>query len=128
MEEFLMKSVKVCSRILALDYGDKRLGCRHGSRAPWFFRVLFVNTGWESVFAVAGFLSGGGVGQIVLGCPYDDAHVENAQTEKVRKFGAGLGEVCGLPVDYEDEKYTTAEAEALLSSSGEMSFRKKRGA
>ena len=87
-----------------------------------------MNTGWESVFAVAGFLSGGGVGQIVLGCPYDDAHVENAQTEKVRKFGAGLGEVCGLPVDYEDEKYTDGRGRgaAFLEWRDEFSEKKRR--
>ncbi len=126
-----MKSVKSAGRILALDYGDKRIGVAvtDPARTMVFPRSFFVNTGWESVFLLLrDFCREEGVGQIVLGCPYDDAHVENAQTEKVRKFGAGLGEVCGLPVDYEDEKYTTAEAEALLSSSGEMSFREKKEA
>ena len=43
---------------------------------------------------------------------------EGDRAEKVRAFGALLGERSGLPVDYEDERLTTVEAEEMLIEAG----------
>lgn len=115
-------------RILALDYGDKRIGMAvtDDMRTMVFPRPVLENHGWEKVAVVVrDFCVTESVTLIVIGCPFDDAHVENEQTERVRSFGAKIAEVTGVPVVYEDEKYTTAEAEAMLDAAG-LDFRDKK--
>ena len=43
---------------------------------------------------------------------------EGDRAEKVRAFGALLSEKSGLPVEYEDERLTTVEAEEMLIEAG----------
>lgn len=108
-------------RILGLDYGMRRVGMAitDPSRSMVFPRPVLVNTGEKALFeALKVFCENEGISLIVVGYPYDDAHVENAQTQRMKDFGTKLSAFLGIPVEYEDEKYTTAEAEALLDSSG----------
>lgn len=116
-------------RVLALDYGAKRIGIAvtDPDRTMVFPRPLLENTGHQRVLDfLREFCASEGVKEIVIGCPFDDAHVENRQTAGVREFGAKVEEFVGLPVFYEDEKYTTAEAEMLLDEYG-IDFRDKKG-
>lgn len=57
---------------------------------------------------------------IVLGLPLmNRSGDEGKQAKLTRKFGAWLQTVSGIPLVYWDERYSTAEAEALLWSLGE---------
>lgn len=56
--------------------------------------------------------------KILLGLPLNMDGTEGDRAEKVRAFGALLGERSGLPVDYEDERLTTVEAEEMLIEAG----------
>ena len=55
---------------------------------------------------------------ILLGLPLNMDGTEGDRAEKVRAFGALLSERSGLPVDYEDERLTTVEAEEMLIEAG----------
>lgn len=115
-------------RVLALDYGAKRIGMAvtDPERTMVFPRHLLPNEGIEKVLLfLREFCVSEGVTLLVVGYPFDDEHVENAQTERVRAFGVKVAEFVGLPVEYEDEKYTTAEAEMMLDEFG-IDFRGKK--
>lgn len=115
-------------RVLALDFGAKRIGMAvtDPERTMVFPRPLLLHGGMEKVLEfLREFCVGEGVTLIVIGYPFDDAHVENAQTERVREFGTRVQEFVGVPVVYEDEKYTTAEAEMMLDEFG-IDFRGKK--
>lgn len=55
---------------------------------------------------------------ILLGLPLNMDGTEGDRAEKVRAFGALLSEKSGLPVEYEDERLTTVEAEEMLIEAG----------
>ena len=55
---------------------------------------------------------------ILLGLPLNMDGTEGDRAEKVRAFGALLAERSGLPIDYEDERLTTVEAEEMLIEAG----------
>ena len=51
---------------------------------------------------------------IVLGLPLNADGTECEMTAVVKEFGAKLGEVAKVPVVYQDERYTSYEAEEYL--------------
>ena len=107
-------TVTVRGRLMAVDYGDKRVGLaisdptgtiaspagfierRAGKRPP----VAELIRRAESLEAV-GF---------VLGLPLDGSGEETPRCAEVRIVGALLAERIWLPVRYVDERYTTAAA------------------
>lgn len=108
-------------RILALDYGLKRIGLAvtDVDRTLVFPRPVLRVTSLHQVCAdLKSMCMAETVAGIVIGLPYDDMHIENAQTDRVRDFGVSLEKALMLPVFYEDEKYTTAEADMMLEASG----------
>lgn len=59
-----------------------------------------------------------GAEMILLGLPLNMDDSEGERAEKVRAFGALLSEKSGLPVEYEDERLSTVEAEEMLIEAG----------
>lgn len=59
-----------------------------------------------------------GAEKIVLGLPLNMDGTEGDRAALVRDFGAALASASGLPVEYEDERLTTVEAEELLIEAG----------
>ena len=52
--------------------------------------------------------------RLVVGLPVHlDGH-ESQKSREARQFGAWLGEITGLPVEYFDERYSSAQAEEIL--------------
>ncbi len=61
--------------------------------------------------------------RFVVGLPVHlDGH-ESQKSREARSFGQWLGELTGLPVDYFDERFTSAEAEKIL---GDAQLTKKK--
>ena len=52
----------------------------------------------------------------LFGLPVHNDGRESQKSAESREFGQWLGELTGLPVDYFDERYTSAHAEALLTA------------
>jgi putative Holliday junction resolvase len=107
------------SRVLALDYGERRIGVavsdptrtiaqslptiqrRRGKRPP-YSRILEEVERWE-------------VETIVVGLPVELDGEEGTMAEEVRAFGEALSQRSGLPVDFWDERLTSARAERELA-------------
>jgi putative Holliday junction resolvase len=116
-------------RILALDYGERRIGVavsdptgtiaqplptvsRRTGRRPPYAKILEVIQEWEAQ-------------QIVIGLPVESSGEEGEPAAKTRDFGAEVGRRSGLQVEYWDERFTSARAEREISRLG-LSFSARR--
>ncbi len=63
------------------------------------------------------------IGRFVVGLPVHLSGSESQKSTEARAFGEWLGEVTGVAVEYFDERFTTSEADELLSS---VKFTKKQ--
>lgn len=109
-------------RILALDYGKRRIGValsdptrtiasplttlvrRAGKRPPWA--------------QIRQILEEGEVEEIVVGLPLDLAGEEGEWAREVRTFGDDLLRRFGLPVRWMDERLSSIRAEEAVRSIG----------
>lgn len=65
------------------------------------------------------------VSRFVVGLPVHGHGGESRKSIEARAFGSRLQETTGLPVDYFDERYTTAIAEQMLQEAGLTKQRRK---
>jgi putative Holliday junction resolvase len=63
------------------------------------------------------------IGRFVVGLPVHLDGNEGQKSQEARAFGKWLGEVTGVPVEFFDERFTTAEADELL---GQRKLTKKK--
>jgi putative Holliday junction resolvase len=61
----------------------------------------------------------------VVGLPVHLSGDESGKSHEAREFGRWLGELTGVPVEYFDERFTSAIAEELLQGAGLTSKRRK---
>ncbi len=109
-------------RILALDYGERRIGLavsdptrtiarslptisRRTGRRPPYAKILDLLQEWEAQ-------------QIVIGLPVESSGEEGEPAANVRSFGEEISRRSGLPVAYWDERFTSARAEREISRLG----------
>lgn len=110
------------SRILALDYGERRIGVavsdptrtiasplttlarRSGKRPPWP--------------EIARIIEDQEVTEVVVGLPLDLAGEEGEWAAEVRGFGAEVTRRFGLPVHWIDERMTSVLAERAVRGIG----------
>ncbi len=109
-------------RILAIDYGERRVGLalsdptatiasplptlkrRRGKRPP--------------VAPVARIVEEHDVAEIVVGLPLTLDGEDSDWTREVRAFGDAVGERTGCPVAFQDERLTSVRAERAVRSIG----------
>jgi len=107
-------------RILGIDYGTKRVGVavsdvfqqiasplhnyqRNGQQADeHFFRNVAEE--YESV-------------GLVVGLPVHMSGDESQKSREARRYGAWLSKVTSLPVEFQDERFSSVKAEALMLQS-----------
>ncbi len=63
--------------------------------------------------------------RFIVGLPVFASGDESSKSREARTFGEWLGRITERPVEYFDERYTTAEAEAILLSAGATRKRRK---
>lgn len=100
-------------RVLALDHGSARCGCAvsdpTGTLATPIDPVLRPES--RKGFArVAALVRETGAERVVVGLPLRLAGGDSEQTRAARAFAARLGEATGVPVELEDERFTTVLA------------------
>lgn len=116
------------ARILAIDYGQKRVGVAI-SDALGFLAVGLETLEGLNKQALLERLKAlcleHGVTQVVLGLPRTMDGREGPQAEKVRRFGDALVAALGLPLTYLDERLTTVLAHQALHAGGKAPSRNK---
>lgn len=102
------------SRVLGLDYGERRIGVaisdptgtiaqplptirRRAGKRPPFAKIKELIEKWEAE-------------SIVVGLPVETSGEEGPQAELARAFGEGLAKRTQLPVSYWDERFTSKRA------------------
>lgn len=65
------------------------------------------------------------IGRFVVGLPVHLSGEESQKSAEARTFGQWLGEVTGVPVEFFDERFTTAQAEELLGAA-ELTKKQRR--
>jgi putative Holliday junction resolvase len=65
------------------------------------------------------------IARFVVGLPVHGSGAESQKSREARAFGAWLEQTTSVPVEYFDERYTSAEAEAMLLDAGLTKKRRK---
>ncbi len=117
-------------RIIAFDVGDRRIGVavsdpfnEYAIPSDTYFRTGDLRRDVEAVLAIA---KEHGAGLIVCGLPLNADGTESVQTEKTRRFVVALRKASQLPVDTEDERYSTLQARGDLHAMGVSAKRDKK--
>jgi len=116
------------TKILALDYGSKRIGVAVSDPLGITAQpVTVINRKGKKkdIPEILGIIKEREVGKIVVGLPLNMNGSKGTLYDDVKKFGALLESKSGLPVDYLDERLTTVQAEKVLLS-GDVSRSKRR--
>lgn len=101
-------------RVIAFDIGDKRIGVAISD--PFNEYAMPCETYWRTrnfmadVAAIANIAKERGVGTIVCGLPFNFDGTESIQTEKTQRFIDALKQIVDIPVELEDERFTTMQA------------------
>ena len=104
--------------ILAFDFGMRRIGVAVGQQITASATSLAVVTSrddgpdWK---AIADLVDEWRPARLVVGMPLNADGTASEMTDQVRAFADQL-ERFGLPVECEDERYSSLEAKALLNS------------
>ena len=109
-------------KVVAFDIGDRRIGVastdpfgEYAMPSETYFRTGKFH---EDVANIAKIAQEKGATRIVCGLPLNADGTESIQSEKTRKFVAALEAACGIPVELEDERFTTREARSDLNFLG----------
>jgi putative Holliday junction resolvase len=102
--------------VLGVDFGKKRIGLAvtDPERRFTFGRDTLAADGKTDAARVAHCAREEGAELIALGLPLNVDGSEGPMAALVRKFGADLSAVSGLPTAYVDERYTSIEADEHL--------------
>ena len=114
-------------RILAIDYGDKRVGIAISDPTG---TIASPYATWQRVActpsAFGDLVHTEGIDRVVVGLPLHAGGEESQKSAEARTFAARLGAELDVPIDLWDERFTTVEAEGLLLSAG-LTRRKRKG-
>ncbi|BCA53149.1 hypothetical protein W02_02890 [Nitrospira sp. KM1] len=117
-------------RILALDYGTKRVGVALSDELRWTAQPLETferRTLDRDIAHIASLVELHDVGLVLLGLPLQLDGREGPAVEAMREFVAGLENGLTVPLVRWDERMTTKAAEDLLIAA-DVSRKKRKGA
>jgi putative Holliday junction resolvase len=104
-------------RILAIDYGQKRLGIAISdalgiTATPY----PFVPHDKQMFERLKTLIQEHSIGEIVIGLPITLKGTSSAMTDETEKFADTLKNKISIPVVLQDERFSTMESEKLLIS------------
>lgn len=108
-------------RIMAIDYGDARIGLAVSDPTGLICGEAWTMQEWNMERAASRICDEAkvrGVEHLVLGLPRNMDGSEGPRAELSRKFAALLEETGGIPVTLWDERRSSIEAHAILHTVG----------
>ena len=108
-------------RVMAIDYGDARIGLAVSDLLGMMAGEAWTMNEWNMERASLRIAEEAGkreVGTLVLGLPKNMDGTEGPRAEKSRAFQALLERDTGLPVVLWDERRSSVEAHAILHAAG----------
>jgi putative Holliday junction resolvase len=114
-------------RILALDPGSRRVGVAVSDALLMIAQPHSVLDGEDPglMVAICSLVAELDVERIVVGLPVSLNGGEGPAASMAREFAAAVADATGLPVDLQDERFSTVTAERVLKEVG-MSGRRRR--
>jgi putative Holliday junction resolvase len=104
-------------RALGLDLGTKTIGLAVSDELGFTaqgIRTLARRGSRQDLEALRAVAAEHAVGRFVLGLPLNMDGTEGPRARATREFGDALAAASGLPVEYQDERLTTMEANRTL--------------
>ena len=108
-------------RIMAIDYGDARIGLAVSDPLGMLCGEAWTMEEWDMARAAARIAEEAKkreVERLILGLPKNMDGTEGPRAEKSREFKALLEAESGLPVTLWDERRSSIEAHAILHAAG----------
>jgi len=115
--------------VLAFDFGTRRIGVAVGqtlTRSATAVGALATLAGAVDWAAVDTCIAQWGPGQLLVGLPYNMDGSDTTTTAACRAFGEKLARRSGLPVEFVDERLTSAAAYDELRSERRSGVRARR--
>lgn len=115
-------------RIVGLDVGEKTIGVAVSDLMGWTAQGVTVirRSSWKQDFSsLRTIVEDYEANKFVLGLPIRTDGSYGPETEKIYKFAEKLKREFSLPVEYWDERFSTASAERILLE-GDVSRAKRR--
>jgi len=109
------------ARLMALDLGEKRIGVAVTDVEQTMAfpeRVLQRRSAKADRQTVSALVRELAVERLVIGLPLSMEGEHGPNAERAERFGEYLGRVLPIPIDFQDERLTTIEAEERLRQSG----------
>ena len=116
-------------RILAIDYGRKRIGLAASDPLGLIAQPIGTLEGSpdDAADLIAKECVERDIARIVLGLPLNMDGTEGFMAKEVREFGALLSQKTGLPVIFQDERLSSYSAEQDLKEQGVKRRKGKKG-
>lgn len=105
--------------LLGLDVGDIRIGVALSDELGVAAHPLCTLTRKNrkvDLIAIADLVSIHKVERVIIGLPISLDGSIGTQAEKVQKFAQRLEHVINVPIEFQDERFTTAEAKDILQA------------
>ena len=121
--------INVTTRVMALDYGTKRIGVAvsdEGRQLARPVRTITSGSAMEAAGALAPLMLEYAPGEIVVGLPLRLGGAPGTHAAAAERFAAAVRKRFGVPVVMKDERLTTVEAQERLRAGG--AGRRKRRA
>ena len=119
------------ARLMGLDVGSRTVGIAVSDELGWTAQgveIIKINEE-EAIFGierVKELVEKHDVCGFVLGLPKNMNNTLGPRAEASRAYGELLIETFGLPVDFQDERLTTVEAERMLVEQADASRKKRK--
>lgn len=116
-------------RIMAIDYGDARIGLAVSDLLGMLCGEAWTMEEWNMERAARRISEEAGkrdVERLILGLPKNMDGSEGPRAKKSRQFKALLERESGLPVTLWDERRSTIEAHAILHAGGKKEKKHRR--
>ena len=114
-------------KILAVDYGTKRLGVAMGAdREMLFSKTLEVSSEEQAIEELTRLINQEEIGTLIFGLPLRLDGSEREEARGVRRFAARVAEGKHLPVVFVDERLSSEEARSILREQ-EVTEKEMRG-
>ena len=108
-------------RFMGLDYGNSRIGIAFSDYTATIATAdsIYKSRGQEEdLNYLSSYAKENDVSGIVLGLPLNADGTESEMSLKVKDFGKALEDYSQIKVFYQDERYTSCEAEEYLKEAG----------
>jgi putative holliday junction resolvase len=105
------------SRLLGLDVGDKRMGVAICDETQTLARPLLTlnrASKKEDFAKIAALCREHAIEKVIVGLPKTLRNEEGPQAQRVRRYAAELQAALSLPIEFWDERFSTAEARDLI--------------